>query len=390
MTHRTYWPELDVMRGMAVIMMVLNHFAFGFMSPSQYASGLSQSIVFISSFAPILFFFITGVGYGLAYSKKTLHSPSVQVWYKAFLLVLLEVLIMKRGDLSGIGINFLSFIALSMILLSYLRKSKFAIEYAIALTVVIVVVRYGLGPLYKAVVVADDRLYWLSAIFGIKSVPGVTYWLLPWMAYPLVGFILGFIAKNHAGTLDENKIKIACIFTGISIFGVIFYSVFRYFDFGFFRWGRLSLAFFLTGFSVLACSMTLCFWLFVLDKQGNISVWLSLRGVSSLAAVPVHYAILGFLGVYLSLPASENYYYVAMLIVLPFTFFVSKKINSFALLLKNFWHERWVLLSLACVFFAALLMKNLGIVGVIQWSIILYPLQFLLCLLLLARVEKPF
>ena len=58
--------ELDLLRGFAALLMVFNHVGYAALSPQAAQHGASGAIVFLGSVAPVLFFFATGFGGGLA------------------------------------------------------------------------------------------------------------------------------------------------------------------------------------------------------------------------------------------------------------------------------------------------------------------------------------
>lgn len=68
--ERVHWPELDVLRGLAALLMIVNHAGYKILAENLTDSGLAGNLLFISSFAPVLFFFVTGVGYGVQSSQK--------------------------------------------------------------------------------------------------------------------------------------------------------------------------------------------------------------------------------------------------------------------------------------------------------------------------------
>lgn len=386
MTHRTYWPELDVMRGIAVAMMILNHFGFVLIPSEEFKLGINESVLFFSSFAPILFFFITGVGYGLAYSKNLPPAQTRHIWFKAIVLVLMEVLVLNNGYASAIGINFLSFIAITMVIFTYLRTSKYALQYALTFLVVITFLRYGLAPLYKITIATENHIHWLDSILGIKGIPKVTYWLLPWLAYPMAGFLCGYLAKTFASGLDSQKIKTVLIFTFLSGLGFLGIEVLKLLNLSFFRWGSLSVAFFLAGFTVLIYAITTCFWLAIIDTKDKVQPYISLRGVSSLAAVPVHYAILHLLKNQLPVPITTMGYYLTMVAILPLTFILSKKINALATHYCEYWNKKTVLIG-AAIIVIIFIARELGVLTGSLWLAISLLTQLALCLLLTAKIK---
>ena len=51
---RLHWPELDIVRGIAAVAMIVNHLGYKTLHPEQLSSGLTSHLVFIGSFAPVL------------------------------------------------------------------------------------------------------------------------------------------------------------------------------------------------------------------------------------------------------------------------------------------------------------------------------------------------
>ena len=123
---RVIWPELDLLRGLAGLAMVVNHTAVAVvpaaaatlvslpeaplsMTPVQWAS-------FLGSFAPVLFFFISGVGYGLQARPGGVPAKP-GLWPKVAVLVLADALLWRVAGF-WIGLDFFGFIAASMLLLA--------------------------------------------------------------------------------------------------------------------------------------------------------------------------------------------------------------------------------------------------------------------------------
>ena len=75
---RVFWREFDLLRGLAAVMMVVNHTAI-FLTPREAyglidarAAGVSlfgssplMWVVMLGGFAPVIFFLVTGLGYGV-------------------------------------------------------------------------------------------------------------------------------------------------------------------------------------------------------------------------------------------------------------------------------------------------------------------------------------
>ena len=50
------WHELDILRGLAALFMIINHGGYEILIPDLATHGISRFIIFISSSAPVLFF----------------------------------------------------------------------------------------------------------------------------------------------------------------------------------------------------------------------------------------------------------------------------------------------------------------------------------------------
>ena len=69
---RVFVPELDVLRGIAAVLMILNHAGFRLLSGVDASSSISGAAVFLGGFAPVVFFFATG--FGIALSTRARHD----------------------------------------------------------------------------------------------------------------------------------------------------------------------------------------------------------------------------------------------------------------------------------------------------------------------------
>ena len=58
--------ELDVLRGVAASLMIVNHAGIRLLSPADTIESASAVAVFVGGFAPVVFFFVTGFGAALA------------------------------------------------------------------------------------------------------------------------------------------------------------------------------------------------------------------------------------------------------------------------------------------------------------------------------------
>jgi len=120
---QSHWRELDVLRGMAAVMMVVNHVGIKFLSPQYAEGGFTGIVLFIGSFAPVMFFFVTGVGAGIQSVQKKKSSRWLMILNKVGILAMADLL-MAWGGGDGWRLDFLGFIGLSILILEFVRNSK--------------------------------------------------------------------------------------------------------------------------------------------------------------------------------------------------------------------------------------------------------------------------
>lgn len=65
-----HWLELNVLRGLAAILMIVNHAGVKTSIETEANQSVMNDVLFIGSFTPMLFFFVTGVGLGIQSSQK--------------------------------------------------------------------------------------------------------------------------------------------------------------------------------------------------------------------------------------------------------------------------------------------------------------------------------
>src|SRR5580698_1983080 len=63
---RTHSAQLDVLRGLAIVLMIVNHVGVSLVDSNQEQLRAVSALIFLGSFAPVLFFFTTGFGIGIS------------------------------------------------------------------------------------------------------------------------------------------------------------------------------------------------------------------------------------------------------------------------------------------------------------------------------------
>ncbi len=381
-----HWKELDVLRGLAALMMILNHLGYKTLSPNLVDGGLAGSLLFISSFAPVLFFFVTGVGYGIQSSRKKKTSHWYVIFNKFIILVLADLL-MHWSEGRWLGLDFLGFIALSSLVMECIRSSKAPVTYSLVGFALISLLRYLVGPLIHSL--GNEPQAWgiLNWILGTKDTPGVSYPLSPWMAYPFAGYIIGVAAMHYRGFIETHRWR---VISGLLVLGglpAIAGLILLQRGASFFRWGTVGIGFYVVSFAVilisLAGSLAICGEPRL--KLGQDA--LSLRGIASLAVVPVHYFLIYLVAMAGGTGVDLLGYSLIAIAVLAASFFLARSIENLSQIIRQVKKQRIVWFGLAAMFvFAATLTLFYSQQST---SIALFPRTFgqiVLCLLFVVRL----
>ena len=279
--------ELDVLRGLAAILMIVNHAGLRLLSPADATLSLSGAAVFIGSFAPVIFFFATGFGVALAAGPRGRRPVWPSMLWKAGLLVVADQFFFWRQGIAA-GLDFFGFIAIATIVVTLLASLRRPIAVCIGLIGLLLAMRYGLGPILRTR--APDMGLLAAWIFGVKTVVHVSYPLAPWMVYPLLGFALGKRYRGDAalpvGPRKDWLVPGAAVMLGV--FAVSLWLGWRGTEF--FRWGTMNAAFFVLSLGILAAGGLASIGAAIAHRR--VASALALRGVASFAVIPLHYAML--------------------------------------------------------------------------------------------------
>ena len=127
---RAFLPELDTLRGPAAALMIANHAGVRVLAPAHASAGRSGALVFLGSFAPVVFFFATG--FGIAVSSRRAERAGAAWWsvlWKAALLVVADQFFFWRAG-HAFGLDFFGFIALATVLVMAIAGLRRAVSVA--------------------------------------------------------------------------------------------------------------------------------------------------------------------------------------------------------------------------------------------------------------------
>ena len=114
LASRKFAPELDVLRGMAAVLMIVNHAGYRLLSPQDALNSWVSPGVFLGSFAPAVFFFATGFGIGLSRSVLPARLDWTGLAWKAALLTVADQFFYWSKGVR-LGLDFFSFIAIATV-----------------------------------------------------------------------------------------------------------------------------------------------------------------------------------------------------------------------------------------------------------------------------------
>ena len=315
--------ELDVLRGIAAILMIVNHAGLRLLSPADASMSLSGAAVFLGSFAPVIFFFATGFGVGLATGARGRRPVWPSLLWKAGLLVVADQFFFWRQGIAA-GLDFFSFIAIATIVVTLLASLRRSFAVCIGLIGLLLAMRYGVGPILRTR--APDMGLLAAWIFGVKSVIHVSYPLAPWMVYPLLGFALGKQYRGNAA-LPSGPRKDWLVPGATVMLGVFVVSLWLGWQgIEFFRWGTMNAAFFLLSFGILAaCALSS---VSAAIAHRRVASALALRGVASFAVIPLHYAMLDAGTAMLPLPIPAFPFVALVLVIIVASFWLANRFAS--------------------------------------------------------------
>lgn len=389
MTNKTkekvHWTELDVLRGLAAFLMIVNHAGYKILAENLTDNGFTGNLLFISSFAPVLFFFVTGVGYGIQSNQKKKTSHWYAILNKVLILVLADLL-MHWSEGRWLGLDFLGFIGLSSLVLEFVRRSKSPLTFCLVGFIVVSLMRYLLGPVIDQVFDVQQGWGLLHWIFGTKDTLGVSYPLSPWIAYPFVGYIIGVAAMRYRGFIETHRVQVISglfIVAGLPALAGLFLAQRGA---SFFRWGTVGVGFYVVSFTVillgLAASLIMC----SNPKLNICQDALSLRGIASLAVVPLHYFL-----IYLVVSAGGTgmdlfRYSLIAIAILAGSFFLSRCVENLSQILRQVKTQKVVWIGLVSLFVLAAIITLFYSQQSVSLALLPRTLgQLILCLLFVVR-----
>jgi hypothetical protein len=317
---------LDVFRGLAAVLMVLNHAGFAWLDAAATGHGVSGLLVFTGSLAPVLFFLATGSAIGLAGGGRASPGDWTSLaWKAALLLVADQLAILARSQQPGL--DFFGFIALAMVVVTVVDRQRQPVRLACVLATMLLVMRLGVGPMLPPEV---QRSPWGSFIFGAFGRPNVGYPLAPWMVFPLLGYALaraGLFPSDLPGQLsDESGRRRRAWMAAVSVALLVATAGLAAMGKSFFRWGVMNAPFLVLSLGSVLFAAMLCS--FAAARWPQLFRHLALRGPAAYLVVPMHYGLIHVTKILLPAPWSPLAYVAGALCLVVLSIGLSRKVAA--------------------------------------------------------------
>lgn len=316
------WPELDEFRGLAAVLMLLNHAAVTWVGVD--VSSLTLFLMFLGSFAPALFFTAAGVGRGFQ-SFNHYDLKLCRVLAQCAVLILADAALWM-SPVAWVGLDFLGFIALSILILALISSTRHPVLICLGLCSAFLMLRFALAPWLA--LPAGNEVFLATAHFvlGDTGVAGASYPISPWLSFPLIGFVLGRYAARRRQLIQGAPGKYVAIFGLFAAVVMMISALFYLRGMVFFRWGTVSFAYFTLATAVVAAAIATVL-LSRRNRSYKFSRTLSLAGNASLIFVPVHYVLVACVG-QLVTPSGPASFTITVGIVAFLAFYISRALSA--------------------------------------------------------------
>ena len=241
--------------------------------------------------------------------------PSRRLLLKAGLLVIADQFLFWRTARPW-GLDFLGFIAISSVLVTSIAVSRKPIWLCVTIIVSVLAIRFGLGTWFRG---HPDLPGFEAWLVGARGIDRISYPFSPWIIYPLLGFIIGRSYSVIQGS--DTSFPRPWLYAA-TIGALIFAAALHQAHATFFRWGTMNFAYFVLSIGVLFLTLIIA-WK-VANQWPRAAQPLSLRGISSLAIVPIHYALIELVAGLDSTPLRALATIVAMGMILALSVILSR------------------------------------------------------------------
>ena len=261
-----------------------------------------------------------------------------------------------------------------MLILEAVRRSRHSRRLAIILLLLVAAVRFGLGIIIREQF-ARTEVPWLHFLVGTYGLKGVSYVPLPWIAFPLLGFLFGSIIAQHMDSPTQRR-RYAIPMCWIAILPAMLAIALHLHGSRFFRWGTMTGSYLVASVAVIL----LCYGASTLLSDNEyISRKISLRGFRSLAIVPIHYMFILLSRGFGDLSVSN--YFILSTIITVASFYASSKLERIAKSVQQ-GRANQILWTLIAISYAGCVILSIDSES-LAVSAFQHTLQIALCVLLI-------
>jgi hypothetical protein len=297
------FAPLDVFRMLAALAMIGNHAVVTWLNKAdQPFDCFADAVLNVGSFAPALFFFATGLGYGWQLRQTGgFHTGRFFDIARKACLIWCADIFLWIGPECRYGMSFLGFISVSMLTIALCCLTRRARISSVAVILAVILGRFIVVPQFSD---AAERwpaiLQWLC---GRPPIAGVGYPFSPWIVLPLSGFLLGYdwpgVVRNRR-VLANNVFVRTAVVAGVGCFCLLISRWMISRGMPFHRWASVSAAFLVAAVGTVLVAFALSVLLAL--SPDKVRRCLQLDGLASFAVVPIHYVILDAVGAVVDQP----------------------------------------------------------------------------------------
>ena len=225
---KRFW-EIDVLRGIAIVMMIVFHFLFNLAYFANYSINMNFGFwKYFGRATAIIFIFLVGVSLTLSYSKikgnwlknyPNYLKRGLKIFFWGLIITLITFIFLRENF---VIFGILHFIGISIILAyPFLKVRK---EFVLLIGILFIII----GEILKRFFFSFPWLMWL----GLQPYNLVTadyFPLFPWFGVVLIGMFFGFwLYPNYKSKInlpDLSRFKIIQIFSFLGKHSLIIYLI---------------------------------------------------------------------------------------------------------------------------------------------------------------------
>ena len=211
--------------------------------------------------------------------------------------------------------------------------------------------RFLIGPVISSESFPGPILKWL---LGVEKLDNFSYPLIPWVIYPLMGYILGEKLRESgqtAGDFLHSRWKVVVIAVVVLTCGLFAVAYLKN-GLLLFRWGTVSLDFFILSLLILIIFT----WLAIVGSRSKYYRFISMAGMTSLLVVPVHYYLLEM--TWLNIQGETFIRLINMLLFLMFVFILAKIISRIITDIQHMKYAKSLMLLQSFILLSALVVMK--------------------------------